>query len=72
MTIVEPQSKKLGYRWWTVKVWWNRFDGGLKLGPLTVAWYAWTDHTSRLVLSVLGWRVMDSRIRTRRAEKFTF
>jgi hypothetical protein len=44
------------YRWWTVKVFWKRdhdiaVDSGIKLGPVTLFWYRWSDGRLRVSLS---------------------
>lgn len=51
--LAELKSKH--YRWWTVYGWWNEYDfgfGGVKLGPLTVAWYRWFDDRWRVGVSL--------------------
>ncbi len=42
------------YRWWTLNYWWNEGGcgfGGVKIGPLTIAWYRWFDERWRVGVS---------------------
>lgn len=36
------------YRWWTVRVWLEKDNGAVKLGPVTICWYRWFDERLRV------------------------
>lgn len=65
MTKLQPDPDQAAlraryYRWWKVFGWWNHSARGVKLGPVTVAWYLMDDRWELAIVALCGRPWLDT------------